>query len=647
MDAISLGTWKQKGGQPIVLPSQNDKEATYDSDTETLRGTDEGTPEDIRKRFFPSAPQDDPALEWIQSTKPASLEHSTAPSTLRFDLTGTPITESLSATLPTHLGLHHHSEGDHAGYSLEDIFMLSRSTVPAQRTTMFEVMDRIAQKLVKREIPELLGQEESLRLRMVLSGIDAIDARGTLGVAAIDVVWTSVVGWNDSLRSIEGVELENTKSADPASPLADVLSVVQPEETLLPKVARIFAAPALPPESVSRVLDILHRFAQQSDQDAAAIVAHPGLVRSIFQTTVLTPIPPSDDSLLPDPIALHLVRTLIQSSQTNASALLGPVDALLRFVVTLPPSSPYAPSLASSLLMHTLQIYKDLAAYGRYSHIATTATEHLSRLATYVLSDECQSTALKVAWLELVEAWVVCATDPHQTTPEHDILWTQVTGWGWGADVLDFARTLDAPDQSLWSPIWRVLSAWLEGSRVNGVKGGEAERLAVLEVCKDSFENGIQANVVATAGETLDQTIDGLDTKNPQSCMDAVRRAGGPAQTLASAMRLWLACLPPQTQVAPDTPPFILPFTQLSALCGKIVSHSLWRTFFSDAVPEHFLRRIVVLLPVLEHEHLHTIEHHFLVRQAELVETVHPKDVLADSGNDKRSADQLRLGRVP
>ena len=65
---------------------------------------EEGTPEYIRRHFFPSAPIHDPNVEWMKDAPP-DPRADTSTTALRFDLTGTPIPESISTTLPTHLGL--------------------------------------------------------------------------------------------------------------------------------------------------------------------------------------------------------------------------------------------------------------------------------------------------------------------------------------------------------------------------------------------------------------------------------------------------------------------------------------------------------------------------------------------------------------
>ncbi|KAJ7156460.1 hypothetical protein C8R43DRAFT_1125655 [Mycena crocata] len=76
---------------------------------------------------------DDDADEPFSLTTAAT---GSAPTTLHFDLTGTPLAAPLHAALPTHLGLHHHTPDvdgvQHAGYTFDDVFIMSRSGVRVQ-----------------------------------------------------------------------------------------------------------------------------------------------------------------------------------------------------------------------------------------------------------------------------------------------------------------------------------------------------------------------------------------------------------------------------------------------------------------------------------------------------------------------------------
>jgi RNA polymerase II-associated protein 1 len=564
---------------------------------------EEGTPEYIRRRFFPNAPAGDPNLAWMELTSPSESSKSASSSSLRFDLTGTPIPSSVSMTLPTHLGLHHHADGTHAGYTLDDLFLLSRSSVPAQRTTMLDVLGRIAHKLGKGRrgendggIEDLKGQEEELRKRIMAAGVEAMGERGSLGARAVEVMWECIVGWDEDLADIEGVELK-----EGAEGTTDTISSL-PLEYVLPQISNSFSQAALPHHSLSQLLAILHRLAQHTNAIASTIVTTPNLLSSIIQTFLFTPFPPIESSVLPDPSAVHFLITLVLSSRSNASALVEPADALLRFVTILPPTSPYPIPLATTLLTYTLRFYTGLASYGLYSHIATTAATYFTQVGTYVSSDACNSKALMEAWAGLLESWIVCATDPHQTTPGHDILWSQVNGWDWGVDILELRNKLVTAthDWKVWAAIWRAEAAWLEGARINGVKAGEVERLAAVETVRDGFEDGNDKTVLLSAIDAMERGLAEVQSSgDARKTVVHVKALGAPANTILAALRLWLGSLPPASDGPPSSPPFALPFSKLSELSAKLVTHPLWSFLQSGAAPSYvhvFLRPLSCML---------------------------------------------------
>ena len=586
----SLGKWKGSIG-PI---RRRDAHVPLDDPPATMVSSlEEGTPEDIRRRFFPTAPAHDPSLEWIECGGPSKSSGASEPSdsTLRFDLTGTPIPPELSATLPTHLGLHHHADGDRAGYTLEDVLLLSRSTVPAQRATMLSVLSRIIRRLGKgrasdpgQRIPELQGQAEVIRKRALAAGVEAMGERGSVGPRAVDLMWECIVGWEEEVLGIEGVELNLTRQPDSSPSTSvdkgeDILASL-PLEYVLSQASDAFATGAQPAETLSQLLAILHRLAQHTNDIANAIVTSPGLIANVIQRFLLTPIPPTDTSPLPAPFSLQLLSTLASASRTNASALLDPADALLRFVTTLPPASPYPLAIANALLNGTLRLYTVFASYGLYSHIATTASEHFTKAGRYVLSDECKSRQLRASWLGLLEAWMVCARDPHRTTPGHDILWSQVTGWGWGEDILEMRTRLTQSDGIVYTALWHATAAWLEGARINSVKGGETERDLVLKGFQEGFRDGSEKEVVDSSGRSLSKVLSqsasaGARVLQPED-LPKLEGIAEHASRLASALRLWLACVPPQSHGPPESPPFQLPFRELSDLCAQITTHPIW-----------------------------------------------------------------------
>ncbi|KAH9891893.1 hypothetical protein C8Q73DRAFT_763345 [Cubamyces lactineus] len=588
---VSLGVWR--GSTPKSPRRETDapEGSTERVKVDTL---EEGTPEDIRRRFFPTAPAHDPSLEWIQSAPEQEIEDE-AESTIRFDLTGTLIPAHLSSKLPTHLGLHHHAEGSHAGYTLEDIFLLSRSTVPAQRASMLGLLAKIAHKLArtsadsKRGIPELAGQELSLRKRMLATGVEAMAERASVGARAIELLWECIVWWDEGVQSLDGVELRDLDLGTSVASTEGALSTL-PLDYLLPQIANTFAVGDLPSETLVQLLEILHRLAQHSNANATAIVSTKGLIANTIQRFLLTSIPPTDDTPLPYPFALKFLRTIASSSRENASALIDPADSLLRFVISLPPASPFDPALATILLSETLQLYATLGSYGMYAHVATTAQEHFMQLNRYVLSSECQSQTLRRAWLQLLETWTICAHDPHRTTPSHEILWSQVVGWGWIDDVLAIRERILEKDEEVWPHVWNAAAAFLEGARINGLNNGEEERSAVLAAVKDCFAGGLEKRVVDAALKDSRELLGKLSSGMRQAILPAdtpvMQRLGRHANTLAAAIRLLLSCTPRSSPVPLPEPPFLLPFADISSLCATITNHPLWSGFYTpESIP--------------------------------------------------------------
>ncbi|KAF8877152.1 hypothetical protein CPB84DRAFT_1795262 [Gymnopilus junonius] len=546
--ATSLGKWKGKMTSPSNVVNLSD--AALETRVPGAEEPEEGSAEYIRRKFFPFAPKDDPNLAWMdpQSVPPAD----SASSSLRFDLHGNPIPPSESLSLPTHLGLHHHAEGTHAGYTLDDIFLLSRSTVPAQRATMLGVLARIARRLGGLQggqvngVEELIGQVDELRKRILAAGVEAMSSRGNVGLRAVEVVWECIVGWNPEVLDLEGLELD--------SPSESIVNTL-PLEFFLPQVTTLLSQGGIPSETATQLLSVIHRLAQQSNSIATSIVSTPKLLPTVLQVFLLTPVG-QPESPLPDPLALQFFCTLTLSSRSNAQEIEKLADSLLRFVVYSSFDSPYPPALAITLLTSTLALYRALASYGLYCHVAGAAVEQLSHIEQFVISEACTSNALTVAWANLVETWMVCATDPHQTTPPHDIKWSQVVGWNWNTGILELQDRLEAKerDWTVWRASWQAQAAWLEGCKVNSIKGGESERIEFIESIKDGFENGRQRDIVTAALDKLQK--------------DLGNYRGG-----IFALEFWplsyafgLACVPPHWEGPPSAPPFMLPYDQLSGL---------------------------------------------------------------------------------
>ncbi|KAK0460031.1 uncharacterized protein EV420DRAFT_1534600 [Desarmillaria tabescens] len=594
-DIVSLGMYPVAGMAPSEDP-------------------EEGSPEYIRRKYFPSAPSSNPDLAWMEpSTSDDRSDDSSPIDKLRFGLSGNPIPSSISLTLPTHLGLHHHAEGSHAGYTLDDIFLLTRSSVAAQRAAMLGVLSGVARWLRNcvgggnttddLSLNDLSAKSAALLKRILFAGLEVLPERGSVGARGIAVVWQCLVGWeaqeiddlqvdlNDVEVAFGEVELNipvDISTATTTTPPPSISSLIDalPLPEMLSQLAPLLSSPpdfnsveSSPTPNQLQLLAIVHRISKHSKAAAETVVQTSSLVASIINVFLLS-------TAAPHPPAIQCLITLASASRQNAKALCDPADAMLKFITSTIPSADgtmqYPAELAHELLVSTLRLYTYLGRYGMYSHTATDAQELWTRLAVYATDTGGK---LAQAWAELISTWMVCATDPHRTSPSHDILWSRVVAWGWGEDVLALTVCDRLPEDKgslrqimdTQGAIWRCISTWLEGSRVNSTRGGQAEREAALTVLKPGFENetGLARQITLATLEGLKADLENIRSREaPSQWLPALLSAGRCASALTAVIRLWLACIP--SSGPPKSPPFSLPFSRISQLCALLVSHPVW-----------------------------------------------------------------------
>ncbi|EEA19665.1 hypothetical protein TMatcc_009805 [Talaromyces marneffei ATCC 18224] len=119
--------------------------------------------DDLQAHYFPDTPHDSSTLSWLKpldksadasvadslsAYHPSSSTTQIVPSAIRFSFRGEMLPPSTSLELPTSLGLHHHADDpEAAGYTISELSILSRSTVPAQRCVAWQVLGRILFRL--------------------------------------------------------------------------------------------------------------------------------------------------------------------------------------------------------------------------------------------------------------------------------------------------------------------------------------------------------------------------------------------------------------------------------------------------------------------------------------------------------------------
>ncbi|KAI5249208.1 hypothetical protein E4T42_05393 [Aureobasidium subglaciale] len=161
----------------VGLPTDSTIHFPRPSQPPSLDPSDPNFLEDLHEKYFPDLPADPEKLEWMMSTPSDAYsvsQTSLDPKDIRFAFTGALIPPSLAAEIPVTMGLHHHGNApDAAGYTIPELAMLARSSVPAQRCIAFQTLGRVLYRLGKGEFGDP-GEE----------GQGTVGAKDTLGELA-------------------------------------------------------------------------------------------------------------------------------------------------------------------------------------------------------------------------------------------------------------------------------------------------------------------------------------------------------------------------------------------------------------------------------------------------------------------------------
>lgn len=482
---------------------------------------------------------------------------------IRYSLSGIPLSPSEIRDLPTHLGLHHHSSSGSAlspdtpaGYSLYDLLRLSRSSAPAQRVSVLGILG----KLFRNTYNAVFNSEEismkdvyrnvdlhALRRDVFDSSIEAAAERGWIGRRALDVLWELIVGCTQVEMHLSN--LDHFPSVDLTPPHGNMNLVDGPSFLLSHESATFLATLPIQRLSILLKFHLLAGYASQSPTynailDILYVLCHfsehakslvdpdndPGIISTIM-TPHLSPLIGPDSVDPPNRKSIRILQALSRSNREVAQHLLGPADMLLRYVTTMQTELELN-LIYGSMLQETLLFYTSLIRYGFFTSVFSTAHTHfsilLSRLHNLLWKDITGVTPLICIYLELLEASIVCATDPHQTTPRHDIVWSQIEAFGWMDEVFNLIGTIvELPTehqtsnevQLLWINILHVLAAWTEGAHLNGVKNGEKEKNRVVVALQPQISSGSLGILLRRDLELLEITFGDQQTNLASSEM--------------------------------------------------------------------------------------------------------------------------------
>lgn len=160
---------------------------------------------ELHDKYFPELPSDPSKLSWMQPLPETSSYDPSAESlpiaALRFDFRGRLLPPRLSSQLPSTIGLHHHAHApSSAGYTIQELAHLARSSFPAQRCIAMQTLGRILYRLGRgdfgREGEDLfeglwkeMGKGRVIDNLVEVAGGDGTKGNRSIWVTATEAVW--------------------------------------------------------------------------------------------------------------------------------------------------------------------------------------------------------------------------------------------------------------------------------------------------------------------------------------------------------------------------------------------------------------------------------------------------------------------------
>ncbi|KAK2152507.1 hypothetical protein LSH36_326g02070 [Paralvinella palmiformis] len=300
-------------------------------------------------------------LEWMRDLPQPTSDDNTTGKPARFDLNGALV--NTNANIPMHLGLHHHAdEPERGGYTLGELFHLSRSANIQQRALALNILAKVTRKAREGRfhgcvsaalVPAMVEGGLVFILRWALD--DKTDNTMTAAVNALHallVIPADELGLDRTLSWYKGHEVPclcpepvkvddlDQKPSDAELVRSDMVKGLL-QMSLLPRLRYILEVWQPHRITVVQILDILIRFCRHSTQLAYEVFKCPRLLDTVFRKFLTWKIPET----WPDPLvtayefpcsrALKLVRVLSMASKNMASHIVSNyalMDCLLLYI---------------------------------------------------------------------------------------------------------------------------------------------------------------------------------------------------------------------------------------------------------------------------------------------------------------------------
>ncbi|XP_066885120.1 RNA polymerase II-associated protein 1 isoform X7 [Kogia breviceps] len=311
-------------------------------------------------------------LHWTQDLPPLRRQQTQERMQARFSLQGELLAPSVD--LPTHLGLHHHGEeAERAGYSLQELFHLTRSQVSQQRALALHVLAQVigraqagefGDRLVGSVLRLLLDAGFLFLLRFSLDDrVDGVIAAAVRALRALLVapgdeeLLDSTFSWYHGALVFPLMPSQEDKEGEDEDeePLAEKAKRKSPEEgnrppsdvarhdvikgllatNLLPRLRYLLEVTCPGPSAVLDILAVLIRLARHSLESATRVLECPRLIETVIQEflpTSWSPMgvrPTLSLHRVPCAPAMKLLRVLASAGRNIAARLVSGLQPLV------------------------------------------------------------------------------------------------------------------------------------------------------------------------------------------------------------------------------------------------------------------------------------------------------------------------------
>ncbi|KAM4829813.1 RNA polymerase II-associated protein 1 [Thomomys bottae] len=354
-------------------------------------------------------------LHWTQDLPPLRRQQTQERMQARFSLQGELLAPDVD--LPTHLGLHHHGEeAERAGYSLQELFHLTRSQVSQQRALALHVLSQVigraqagefGDRLVGSVLRLLLDAGFLFLLRFSLDDrVDGVIAAAIHALRALLVapgdeeLLDSTFSWyhGASVFPLMPSQEDKEEDGEDEEPTPEKEKKKSPEEgsrpppdlarhdvikgllatNLLPRLRYVLEVTCPGPSVVLDTLAVLIRLARHSLESATRVLECPRLIETIvreFLPTSWSPVGAGATPSLhrvPCAAAMKLLRVLASAGRNIAARLWSSFDLrsrLCRFIAQAPSELALPLEEAEALSTEAYRLWAVAASYGHGSDL--------------------------------------------------------------------------------------------------------------------------------------------------------------------------------------------------------------------------------------------------------------------------------------